>query len=321
MLSTLLPIFVNVIAPILLLIALGGLVHRQFRMDVEALNRLAVYVLVPAFLFVKVYESRLSLTDLGVITYGVLVPVFTLGLLLYLLFRALSTPGRDIAVLLVSGLVFNAGNFGLPVAELFYERLGVVFPGMQSPSDGAAVQAIIIMISNLSVWFFGYGVIRLGQGHGLRGTLGFFRLPMIYVLVAAFVFRQSEITLPGAVYAPLQMLAAATVPIMLLTLGAQLSETTQSPPWRLVGPVLVIKLLLLPAATAGGVWWFGLWPWPGAQLIIAAAAPTAVNVMVLSIQLEGDAHTAASCVFWTTLAAAVTVTCVLALVQHAATGG
>jgi len=321
MLTTLLPIFVDVLLPILLLIALGGLINRHFRIHVETLNRLAIYVLVPSFLFVKIYESQLSLADLGVITYGVLVPVFTLGFALYFLMSRTRATGNDIAVVVVGSLVFNAGNFGLPVAELYYERHGVLFPGMQSASDGAAVQAIIIMLSNLSIWFFGYGVIRLGQGHGLRGILGFFRLPMIYVLVAAFVFRQTGTAVPTAVYAPLQMLAAATVPIMLLTLGAQLSQNIQEPDWRLVGPVIAIKLLILPALTAVFVWWFGLWPWPGAQIIIAAAAPTAVNVMVLTIELDGDARTAASCVFWTTLASAVTVTCVLAMVEYAATAG
>ena len=60
---------------------------------------------------------------------------------------------------------------------------------------------------------------------------------------------------------------------------------------------------------------FRLWPWPGAQLVIAAAAPTAVNVMVLTKELEGDAPAAAHCVFWTTLASAATVTLVLALIE------
>ncbi|NIL97245.1 MAG: hypothetical protein GTO53_06615 [Planctomycetales bacterium] len=321
MLTTFLPIFLDVIAPILLLIALGALIYRRFRIDLDTLNRLAIYLLVPSFLFVKIYESQLSLTDLGMIVWGVLTPVLTLGVFLYFLMRRIGATGNEIAIVVVGSLVFNAGNFGLPVAELYYQRHGAVFPGMQSASDGAAVQAIIIMISNLSIWFLGYGVIRLGQGHGLRGALGFFRLPMIYVLVAAFFLRQTQITLPVAVYAPLQMMAAATVPIMLLTLGGQLIHNVQKPNWRLVGPVMGLKLFLLPALTALFVWWFGLWPWPGAQIIIAASAPTAVNVMVLAIELDSDSPTAASCVFWTTLASAITVTCVLAMVESAARAG
>jgi predicted permease len=318
MFSPLLPIFLDVIIPILLVIMLGALMHRIWRLEITTLNRLSMYLLVPAFLFVKVYESQLSWLDIGQITGGVFIPLLMVGVPLFLVARRAGAPGNTVAALLVGGLVFNAGNFGLPVAQLYYEKHGAMFPGMIAKTDGAAVQALIIMLSNISVWLLGYGVVALGKGHGLRGMLGFFRLPMIYVLVMAFALRESGTVLPTPVYGPLEMLAVATVPVMLVTLGAQLAEDAQLPNWRLIGPAMIIKLAVLPAVTALVVWLCGLWPWPGAQIIIASAAPTAVNTLLLSIELDGDARTAADCVFWTTIAAAVSVTCVLAIVEQLA---
>jgi predicted permease len=84
-------------------------------------------------------------------------------------------------------------------------------------------------------------------------------------------------------------------------------------------PVLALKLLALPAITAGVVFALGLWPWPGAMLIVASAGPTAVNTLLMAIEQNGDAELAADCVFWTTLLSAVTVTLVLGTV--AALGG
>jgi len=316
MLLSITSIFVHVILPILLMIGVGALVNRHGRLNVGTLNRLSMYLLVPCFLFVKIYQSELSWSDIGEITYGTLLPVICLGLVLYLALSKRHDDGNTLAAILVGGLVFNAGNFGLPVAELYYEQHKAVFPGMKSPADGPAVQALIIMLSNISVWLLGYVVIALGKGKGIRGVLGFFRLPILYVVCAAFLFRETETTLPDFLFVPVRMLSEATVPVMLVTLGAQLAKDAHWPNWRLIGPAMVIKLLLLPAVTAAFVYFLGLWPWPGAQLIIASAAPTAVNTLLLSLELEGDAQTAADCVFWTTVAASITMTTVLVVVEH-----
>jgi predicted permease len=99
-----------------------------------------------------------------------------------------------------------------------------------------------------------------------------------------------------------------------VTLGAQLAQNARWPRWRVIVPLLLAKLLILPALMAGVVAIFGLWPWPGAMLIVASAAPTAVNTLLLTIEQKGDAELAADCVFWTTLLSAVSVTLVLAIV-------
>ena len=62
------------------------------------------------------------------------------------------------------------------------------------------------------------------------------------------------------------------------------------------------------------VWALKLWPWPGALIVVAAAGPTAVNVLLLAIEEDSDVELAAECVFWTTLLSAITVTAVLTLV-------
>ena len=111
------------------------------------------------------------------------------------------------------------------------------------------------------------------------------------------------------------MVADGLVPLALVTLGAQLAQNARWPRWRVVTPLLVAKLLILPALMAGVVFGFGLWPWPGAMLITAAAAPTAINTLLLTLEQKGDAELAADCVFWTTLFSALTVTLVLALVK------
>ena len=66
-----LPILLDVLAPILLMIAAGALLRYQFKIDLGTLSKLNLYLLVPAFVFDKVSTSTLSWAQMGgVVTIG-----------------------------------------------------------------------------------------------------------------------------------------------------------------------------------------------------------------------------------------------------------
>jgi predicted permease len=303
-------IFIQVLLPILLLVGLGALVQRSHPLDIMTLSKLQIYLFVPAFLFVRVFESRLTWGQMAGVAGAVLLGKVLMALPVWALLRRMQADAGTTAVVLMSGVIFNAGNFGIPVAERAY-----------GPAGGE-VQALVVMMSNLTLWGIGYGAMAAISGSGSRAALtGYFRLPMIYVLAAAFLLRALGVRPPGAgeddnpVIYTLRLLAAGLVPLALITLGAQMAQQARWPRWRVVVPVLAIKLLLLPVAVAAAVWILGLWPWPGAMLIVAAAGPTAVNTLLMTVEQGGDIELAADCVFWTTLLSGITVTLVLAIVQ------
>lgn len=298
-------LFGTVITPVLLIVGGGALIQRFHRLDMQTLSKLQVYLLVPIFLFYYIYTSKLSLGAILGIAGAVLLAKFCLAVPLFLILQRLSVPRETLAVVLISSSVFNAGNFGIPVAVRAFGE------------GGAAVQAVIVMVSNLTLWGVGYAAMAVLSGRGIKGAvMAYLKLPMFYMLVAAFALRGLHIALPEPVLYGAKLMADALVALALLTLGAQLSLQARWPRWRIVLPVLAFKLLLLPAVATGVVLLLGLWPWPGAGIIVAAAGPTAVNAMLLTIEQKGDVELAAECVFWTTLISAITVTITLALVRH-----
>lgn len=318
-LSALWTIFLDVIAPVLLVVGLGAALQRKFELDIKSLAKLTVWTLVPSFLFYVIYKSdpeKVNWTVIGNVALANVVPMFAVGGITFFVLQRLKVPGSAIAAMVLSSVVVNAGNFGIPVAELAYEGpMKLTFEGMGAPERGKEIQALCVMVSNLVLWCFGYTILAIAKGDGIKRALfGYFKLPMIYAIVAAFVCRDYEIEPPGTILYPLRLLKEATVPMMLLTLGAQLAKSARWPQWKYVGPVLVIKLILLPAVTAVYVVMIGVWPWPGAQLVISAAAPAAVNVLLLTLELDGDAELAADCVFWTTIFSGITATVTLAIV-------
>src|SRR4051812_1742413 len=57
-------IILNIITPVFILIAVGALLHRKFKFDLNTLSKLSTYLLLPVIGFVNIYESRISPTTL-----------------------------------------------------------------------------------------------------------------------------------------------------------------------------------------------------------------------------------------------------------------
>ena len=306
------------------MVGLGSALQKVKPLDINTLSKVTVWLLVPAFLFVRVYESDLTWQQIGGVSLALLGPMIVVALILYAILKKLAVPMAAMSAIIMSAVVVNAGNFGIPVAQLTYSTPPgdtglplLSFPGMM-PKDGIAVQALCVLISNLTLWCFGFIAMSIAKGDSIaRGILGYFKLPMIYATVLAFVLRDTGTTLPKVISFPLHLLTDATVPIMLITLGAQLARSARWPSWKMVLPVAAIKLLVMPLITFPLALALGMWPWPGAQLVISAAGPAAVNVLFITLELEGDSELAADCVFWSTVLCAATVTVAIAVVSMA----
>lgn len=296
-------IFVNILLPIFFIVALGGIVHRTFQLDLKTLVRINMNLFVPSFLFSRLISTQLTWAEIGRSGLAMTVPIFLIGFAIMLLMRVAGASPGTISAAMVASVFFNAGNFGIPFAELAFGE------------EGGQIQAVVMMFLNTIVFWAAYSVLAIGQGTGYRGAFAFFKLPYVYVVIVALILRDWNLTLPHWLEFALNKLAGAVVPTALIILGAQLSENAGWPKWRLVLPVMLLKLIVLPAATAAAVVALGLWPMPGAALIMASAAPAAINSLVLTLEVNGDAETAAACVFWTTLGSAITVAVILSIVK------
>ncbi|MBC7807713.1 MAG: AEC family transporter [Akkermansiaceae bacterium] len=299
-------ILTNILLPVLLLVGLGTLIQKFYPLDNKTLSRIQVYGFVPAFLLVRVYESTLSWGDMGKIAVAVLLSQFALAVPLYLIMKARRVPPETLSVVLLASVVFNAGNFGIPVVERAFGK------------SGGAVQALVVMVANLSLWGIGYAVMAAVTGKGKGAVWGYFKLPMVYCLAIALVLRGLHWQMPPFLLYTLRTIAEGLVPLSLLNLGSQLGtrQSNRTIRWRAIAPTALAKLILLPVATAGITVLLGLWPWPGAVLVLAAAAPSAVNTLLLAHEQNGDVELAADCVFATTLLSVVTVTITLVLLRY-----
>lgn len=320
--SLLLSIITDVLAPILMMVGIGAFIRYKFKLDLGTLAKLNLWVFGPAFVFDKVANSTLPWSAMGGIVLVTALQVAALGAIVYLIGRATHAQPQTLSAIALATMFYNAGNYGIPLAELAY-------PARLGEKDGAAVQAFVVLCQNLLNFTLGmYLATRHQPGRsGMAGIIkSIFTLPAVPVVIVALLARsylQADPShhLPLVISKTTSYLSLALVPIALITLGAQLVSGWRWPRWRPVGTVLVLRLLLGPILMAAILYglhltgWLDLWPWPAELLIITAAVPTAVNTLLLTIETNGDTELAADCVFWTTLFSPITLTVTIASVR------
>lgn len=316
-------ILLSILAPILLLIGLGALLQWKFRLDLNSLSKLNIYLFTPAFIFDNVYRSRLTWADMTGVATITVVQCLTLGVLVFGVGRALRVQRQTLAAIALAVMMYNSGNFGLPLAELAYPGAPRGAAVTSPARDGGAVQAIVVMTMNVLTFTVGLSIAAYaGDGDARRAAVKILQMPSIYALAAALLIRwwlggDASRSVPILVSKTSSYLAGGLVPMALVTLGAQLAKSPRWPRWKPIGVVLVLRLILAPMLMAGMLWalhksgapaMLNLWPWPAQVLILTAAVPTAVNTLLLTLELRGDAELAADCVFWTTVFSCVTIT-------------
>lgn len=298
-----LTILVSVILPIFLLIGLGALLDRRFKLDAATLSKLNFYVFVPALAFVKLLDARLPSERLASVGLFGIAHVL---MMLALSWAVFSLPiWRSERTALAIGASFsNVGNYGIPfVAIAFGDEL-------------IDVVAILIVVQNLLTFTLGVWLMEQGSSGVARGALAALKAPVVVAVALALVLRASHAALPPQIRGPLNYLADGLIPVALLTLGVQLSRTKLEHGAAMVAAVSVARLVVAPLVAAGMVVWLFRFAGGVADvLIVSAGFPVAVNTYILAAEYRQSEGTASQAVFWTTLLSAITLTAALAAVR------
>ena len=307
---TILTLFRDICLPIFLIIGAGWLFDRKFRLDLDSLVKLNIYLLVPAFIFVRVTQSPLTGgLALRIIAFT-LCMIASMGLLSWAYARICRISSASRRALQLSTMFYNCGNYGIPLMALAYP-------------DIAALQVFVLMTMNVSTFSLGTllaaeGGKRTG-GRTKRRLSVLLRQPSLYAIALAIFVR--SLGLSGAVessfvWEPLVYGERALVFVALLTLGVQLSKT--KPPllnatlsWALVQRLLGGPLIALALVQA-----FGFSGQVSALLVLGAGAPTAINTALLAHEFKADARFATGIVFYSTLLSLVSITAILFLLNR-----
>ena len=281
---------------ILVVIAAGaGLAHAGVldRRSQRTLGEIAFFVASPALMVVTISQVHLEAAAANLVASTVsLGACFAAYVAIARLRWGLST-GPLLIGALTSSYV-NAGNLGIAMAAYVVGDITVVVPTLLVQM--LVVQPVALIVLDRTT----------GRGEGVGQALR--RLvtnPLTISAVVGLVLALTGWRLPAAVVSPLEMLAGAAIPLMLMSYGAALRL---SPPLGRAGhngEVLVasvLKLVVMPVVAWSVGLALGLDDRVLLGVVITAALPTAQNIFLHATRYRVGEDVARETILITTLA-------------------
>ena len=301
--TTLIEIAVNIIGPIVIIVAVVMLLDRAITIDPQSLSRLVVYLFVPFLIFRGLAYSNLGGTETGQL---VLVAVAMEALVAAAAWGVAWKAGFDrklAAAFVLSATLINAGNYGLPLNRFAFGAAG---------EERALVFFVVtaVVSNTLGVFLASMGTASIGRA--LRNV---FLVPLPYAAVAGLAVNGTGIDLPLPLERAVSLLADAAIPSMLVILGLQLSRASIRDRLR---PILLasgVRLVVAPLIALGLVVVLGMGGLARQVSIVQSAMPTAVMSGVLATEFDADAEFVTATILVSTIASVGTLSVVLAVVM------
>lgn len=304
MLSVLLSILVDDILPILLVAAVGFLLARILHAESRTLSRITFYALSPCLIFNLLTTSRLNVQALGQMTLFAICLVGGIGLLAWLVSIPLRLEPEVRSGLLLTVMFANAGNLGLPMVLFAFGQ------------DALARASVFFVVTSALSYSLGVFIACNGR-QGLRGSLlSMLTVPSIYAVALAGLVLLTGAVVPAPIARPVKLLSDAAIPCMILVLGMQLERTPRIERWPVVGLATTFKLVIAPLLAVALAGLLGLEGGARQAGISQAGAPAAVTTTILATEFDAAPAFVTNVVTVSTLLCPLTLTILIALLQH-----
>jgi predicted permease len=283
----------NAVGPVFAVIALGYLLAGRRALDLPTLSNLAILVTSPALMFTVLSGSELVAAQWAALAGGTVFVAAGAALLAIVYLR---TAGDGRVGLLLPAIFANAGNMLLPTARLAFGP------------EGLEAAAIVFVTAAMLTSSFGIWIAK-----GENGFAEMLRLPLLYGSAGGLGLAISDTTLPRIVMEPIEMLADMAIPILLLSLGAQLRNLPIAELRHSVAAVLI----RMGGGVAFGLLFVELFGVQGLErqiLLLSSAMPPAVINVVFAERYGRDPGLVASSIVIGTLVSVVMLPAILLLI-------
>ena len=175
-------IFMNSMIPILILIGVGFILDRKFKLDLYTLSKLNFYILLPTFIFRAMYEAKLNSGTLEIVFVAFCVLILN-SILSDVVGRMQGYDVAKIATLKNCVMFNNVGNMGVALAIFVFTNVPYVIDSATPYANLGLVSVVSIMIiqtiSSNTYGFYQAGAGRLSPRDALKVV---FHMPMVYAI-------------------------------------------------------------------------------------------------------------------------------------------
>ena len=303
--SQLLTILFEISLPIILLILAGFIFQKIFKVQIGPFTKFTIYLLIPIVIFTKLYNTDFTWDLIGyVIPFIVLLEtgLFLISLVFSVVLKYQKSLQKAFSNAM---LLFNAGNYGIPLIDLVFKNNPVTM----------ASQIFLVVMQNLIGSTFGILNASFGRTTIKQAFTTFLKLPAIYALLLILIVKLVHIELPSTLLVPLGYISDVFVGFVLVVLGVQLADVKFGHRLKEVLTVSIIKVITGPILACSLVLLLGIDGVLAQALIIGSSAPTAVNSAIYAKEFGNEPDFAAQIVFATTVFCTFTLPIVILLTR------
>lgn len=289
MMQLFLDILMQVTLPIITLVVLGFVLQGRLKLDIGTLNRVQIYVVMPAFLIVFLSTAKQPFAAIwpvflaGTILFLFLIPV---GWLVAMMFRQRPSLGPMMG--LGTGYA-NVGFFGIPVVQLAFGPDQIIY------------MSVMTVLTTTLICTLGVAILAPAGSTKLGKLKIAFETPMMPAVFIGLALKGFDLQLPTVVLQPMQFLGSIFTPLAIFTLGAQLRESRiVSFEWLPQTLMVFLKFLIAPVLAWMVCSYLELPRDAQDVIVVACATPVGVLITIFAAEYETEPEFISTAVVVTT---------------------
>lgn len=298
-------ILLNNVIPLCIMIFIGAILQRIFKLDIKTLSKLNFYLFSPVIVFKMLYESTISGSILLKVLLFFLISILLLAFIAEIIMRVRKYKAGMRSAMRNSVIFYNSANYAIPLNQLVF--VGDAFT--------MSIQIIIMMIQNVLPSTYGVYSVN-SHKNNLRATLRtVLSMPSLYTIPLAFIMKGLSVSISQTIYIPIDYVSNAFIATALVTLGVQLGSMKWHIKFSDVAISNFLRLIIGPAIGFLVVYLLGFEGMLAKALVLSSAVPTSLSSVLLAVEFDNEPEFASQAIFSSTIFSIFTVTLVIYLLQ------
>ncbi|SIS39665.1 AEC family transporter [Salimicrobium flavidum] len=288
-------IFVEVVLPVLAVFLAGFVIQKRARLDIRSVSTVGMYIMLPCLVFETFYNAELNRDYIMMLVFSLL--LLFIILIMNKIYAWMKGYGASTeSALILSTAFMNSGNYGSPIILFAFGEQGFIY-------------AISLMVMQAIIMNF-FGVYYAAKGTaGLKmAFLSVLKMPPTYAVLIAMIMKFTGMSIGGNVMGTIELVAAATVPTIMVVLGMQLAEiSVKSLEWTKISYAATVRLVASPLIAFMLVLLLPMSNLMASVLVVQAAMPSAATTTIYAVQFDSRPELVSGITLVTTLFSIVTI--------------
>ncbi len=296
-------IFVEILLPVLVVVACGFVLARFLGAVPDALAKFALFIAVPALLVRVLTRNPPTGGTVGRLFLFMLVYTAAMWLLAEVFGRLRRFDERQRRALILTTAVMNFGNYGLPLVTFAYGVPAVPF------------SILFFIVFNIPMTTWSLWVAAGGSRSSWEGITAALKMPVFHATVVALIMCGLGWTIPLFLDKGVRLLADCAIPVLLVLLGMQMAKNRGRTDLSGLETAVGLRLLAGPLVGWALAMALGFTGLDLKVIVLLCATPSGLLPLLYAVRFDCRPEWTAATVVVTTLLSALTITAVIAVMR------